>query len=82
MNTQQKVRKIRVLTNMDIFTFARNSRIDVVELDRLLTSGECSKRMEHDVNHFATKLGLCPECLERLIHQGGCISCLCGWSRC
>ena len=25
---------------------------------------------------------ICPECGAKLIHEAGCVRCLCGWSRC
>lgn len=31
--------------------------------------------------HFANK-DVCPECGSELIHEGGCVICQCGWSRC
>lgn len=31
--------------------------------------------------HFANK-DVCPECGSELMHEGGCVICQCGWSRC
>jgi ribonucleoside-diphosphate reductase alpha chain len=31
--------------------------------------------------HFKNQ-DVCPECGSELIHEGGCVICQCGWSRC
>ena len=33
-------------------------------------------------HNYRLSVEICPECGAKLIHEAGCVRCLCGWSRC
>lgn len=37
---------------------------------------------EEIIAHERLGTEICPECGAKLIHEAGCVRCLCGWSRC
>ena len=47
----------------------RSGRVSRQEMDRL-------------IDQASTNWDKCPECGAKLIHESGCVRCMCGWSRC
>ena len=43
-------------------------------------SAKSAKDVAQDV--YAEAFDRCPECGKTLIHEAGCVRCVCGWSRC
>lgn len=55
--------------------------IDRVEYTkRKLSADRSAKEVAQDL--FSGHFDRCPECGKSLIHEAGCIRCICGWSRC
>ena len=83
MNTKLRIKRLMQQTGMDLQTLSRKSNISLEHL-----SGIQEGRVEPNdttlqrINTLARLIGLCPECISMLHHQGGCQHCVCGWSQC
>ena len=69
----EKAKDLYLTDDSDEEYYAIRTMDDKTDLDK--------KIIEHDDQYYVDK-GLCPNCHTPLKHEGGCMICECGWSKC
>jgi hypothetical protein len=82
MNTQNQVKSILKIEQMDLWTLAMKAHISTRDLETLMFTGKSTTKLKNKINNYIESLGRCPECLLLTRREGGCIHCVCGWSIC
>ena len=50
--------------------------------DAINEVGDPGDQVAKAIEAYGDRAGLCPECFIKVIRQGACIRCSCGWSHC
>jgi hypothetical protein len=83
MNTKTKIRTLMQVVGMDLYTLARRIHVSSRKMSRVMMGElEPDSDLVDRVKLFIEEVDLCPECVSRMRHYGGCAQCSCGWGRC